>query len=172
MNLACFNKEALAAAKKRVDNKAERKNKSLQNDDEEEEKAPETKAKPANEKELVSATCVLVYTLAFPEATTEKAATKARDEKVSKDVKAKPKKSKEFDEIEKKLEDTNLKGNQTKVTQFLKLEKAEALAAAKIKNAVKKTEKEVVVAARKKVKKALASAKLDEEKAAVTKIKT
>ena len=167
MNLACFNKEALAAAKKRVDNKAERKNKSLQNDDEEEEKAPETKAKPANEKELVSATCVLVYTLAFPEATTKKAATKARDEKVSKDVKAKPKKSKEFDEIEKKLEDTNLKGNQTKVTQFLKLEKAEALAAA-----VKKTEKEVVVAARKKVKKALASAKLDEEKAAVTKIKT
>ena len=137
-----------------------------------EKEAPETKAKPVNEKELASAPCVLVHTLAFLEATTEKAATKARDEKVSKDVKAKPKKSKEFDEIEKKLEDTNLKGNQTKVTQFLKLEKAEALAAAKIKNAVKKTEKEVVVAARKKVKKALASAKLDEEKAAVTKIKT
>ena len=161
MNLACFNKEALAAAKKRVDNKAERKNKSLQNDDLEEEKAPETKAKPANGKELASAPCVLVRTLTFLEATTEKAATKAREEKVLKDVKAKLKKSKEFDEIEKKLE-----------TQFLKLEKAEALAAAKIKNAVKKTEKEVVVAARKKVKKALASAKLDEEKAAVTKIKT
>ena len=50
MHLACFNKEAFAAAKKRVDNKAERKNKSLQNDDEEEEKVTETKAMPANEK--------------------------------------------------------------------------------------------------------------------------
>ena len=106
----------------------------------------------------------MVHTLVFPEATTEKAAIQAREEKVLKDVEAKLKKSKEFGEIEKKLQDTNLKGNQTKVTHFLKLEKGEeALAAAKINDAVKKTEKEVVVAARKKVKKALASAKLDEK---------
>ena len=49
-----------------------------------------------------------------------------------KDVVAKLKKSKEFDDIDKKLEDTKLKGNQKKVTQFLKNAKAEeAFAAAK-----------------------------------------
>ena len=95
---------------------------------------------------------------------TENAASKAHEEKALKDDEAKLKKSEEFDDIEKKIEDTNLKGNQTKVTQFLKLEKAEeALAAAKIKVAVKKTEEGIVVATRKKAKEALAAAKLDEE---------
>ena len=79
-----------------------------------------------------SVTRVIVHTHVFPEATTEKAAIEAREEKVLKDVETKLKKSKEFDEIEKKLENTKLKGNQTKVTQLLKLEKAEeAFAAAK-----------------------------------------
>ena len=90
------------------------------------------KIKPENDKELSSAPCVLVPTLAFPETTTEKAAAKAHEEKALKDVVAKLKKSKEFDDIDKKLEDTKLKGNQKKVTQFLKNAKAEeAFAAAK-----------------------------------------
>ena len=129
------------------------------------------KIKPENDKELSSAPCVLIPTLAFPETTTEKAAAKAHEENALKDVVEKLKKSKEFDDIDKKLEDTKLKGNQKKVTQFLKHAKAEEAFAVAKKDAVKKTEEELVAAARKKVKEALAAAKLDEEKASATKIK-